>query len=203
MDGVTLRAVDDLTRMDLDRDAAAMVLAQSDAANAPAIAALCAALCEKAGGRDVLCTDDPDEGRQLLAARRQALPALERLGRTLLDDVAVPPPQLPAMIAQIQTIAARHALVIGTFGHAGDGNLHPTIVFDGQDASSEARARAAFGEILLAAIALGGTITGEHGVGSLKQPYLSAMLGETELALMKRIKASFDPRGILNPGRGL
>jgi D-lactate dehydrogenase (cytochrome)/glycolate oxidase len=125
------------------------------------------------------------------------------MGTTLLDDVAVPKPQIPEMLARIEAIGAAHDLVIGTFGHAGDGNLHPTIVFDGRDEGSLARARAAFDAIVRASIALGGTITGEHGVGSLKTDFLTQMVGAQERALMARIKAAFDPRGILNPGKGL
>jgi D-lactate dehydrogenase (cytochrome)/glycolate oxidase len=92
---------------------------------------------------------------------------------------------------------------VGTFGHAGDGNLHPTIVFEGTDPASRAAAGRAFDDILAAALGLGGTITGEHGVGSLKQPYLAQMLGPVERALMARVKAAFDPAGILNPGRAI
>jgi D-lactate dehydrogenase (cytochrome)/glycolate oxidase len=132
-----------------------------------------------------------------------ALPALEKLGTTLLDDVAVPKPALPWMISRIEAIAAKHALTIGTFGHAGDGNLHPTIVFKGGDAQAEARARAAFEEILHAALEMGGTLSGEHGIGSLKQRFLKDMIGPAELALMQRVKHAFDPNGILNPGRAL
>ncbi|APR76690.1 Glycolate dehydrogenase [Minicystis rosea] len=201
MDQTTVRAVEDLARMDLDTEAAALVLVQSDASDAAAAIAACQAICNDHGARSVLCTDDLEEGRLLLEARRQALPALERLGTTLLDDVAVPKPAIPAMIARIRAIAAEHQLVIGTFGHAGDGNLHPTIVFDGTDARSSAAASAAFAAIVREAVALGGSITGEHGVGSLKHGLLGAMIGDTERALMRRIKASFDPRGILNPGK--
>ena len=203
MDRTTVRAVEDVARMDLDTDAAAFVLAQSDATDAPSAMDACERICEAEGAKSVLRTDDGDEGRMLLEARRMALPALEKKGTTLLDDVAVPKPALPAMLDRVRAIAEEHALVIGTFGHAGDGNLHPTIVFDASDARSAEAARAAFGAILHAAIALGGTITGEHGVGSLKQGYLSAMIGETERELMRRIKASFDPRGILNPGKAI
>jgi D-lactate dehydrogenase (cytochrome)/glycolate oxidase len=203
MDGVTVRAVEEVTHMGLDTTAAALVLAQSDAANAAETIGSCAAICRRHNATTVVATDDPDEGKLLLAARRMALPALERQGTTLLDDVAVPKPAIPAMIDRIQRAAERHDLVIGTFGHAGDGNLHPTIVFDGGDADSAARARLAFDEIVRDAVELGGTITGEHGVGSLKRDYLGLMVGEAERALMRRVKAAFDPQGILNPGKGV
>lgn len=203
MDRVTLSAVDEMTRMDLDTSAAALVLVQSDARDAPSTIAECEAICRTHAAKDVLCTDDLEEGRLLLAARRMALPALERKGTTLLDDVAVPKPAIPEMVARIAAIGERHGLVIGTFGHAGDGNLHPTIVFDRMDPASTAAAYTAFEEIVTEAVRLGGTITGEHGVGSLKQKYLATMLGDTERALMARIKAAFDPNGILNPGKAI
>jgi D-lactate dehydrogenase (cytochrome)/glycolate oxidase len=201
MDQTTVRAVEDLAPMDLDTEAAAFVLVQSDGSDAAAAIGACEAICRRHAARSVLRTDDVEEGRMLLEARRQALPALERKGTTLLDDVAVPRPAIPAMIARIRAIAEEHGLVIGTFGHAGDGNLHPTIVFDGADARSAAAASAAFAAILREAVALGGSITGEHGVGSLKRDLLGAMVGDTERALMRRIKEAFDPRGILNPGK--
>jgi glycolate oxidase len=202
MDQVTVKAVEALTHMDLDASAAAMVLVQSDASTARETIAGCDAICREHGATSVLCTDDAEEGGLLLRARRMALPALERMGTTLLDDVAVPKRAIPTMIATIREVAERHALVIGTFGHAGDGNLHPTIVFERADAASTARAYAAFDEIVRAALALGGTITGEHGVGTLKRDYVTRMVGGAEQALMRRVKASFDPKGILNPGKG-
>lgn len=201
MDRTTLLAVERMTNMQLDTSSAAMVLAQSDAVDAAAAIARCAEVCAAHGGAPV-ASDDPEEGKLLLSARRMALPALERLGTTLLDDVAVPKPAIPEMIARIETIAARNELTIGTFGHAGDGNLHPTIVFEPTDDASRARAFVAFDEIVHAALDLRGTIAGEHGVGALKQRYVGTMVGEAEQALMRRIKAAFDPLGILNPGRG-
>jgi glycolate oxidase subunit GlcD len=200
MDRVTLEAVEKHTRMQLDTSAAALVIAQSDAADAPSVIAQCEKLCRLHAARDVTTTDDVDEGRMLLAARRMALPALERLGPTLLDDVAVPPPKIPEMLRAIGRVAAESALTIATFGHAGDGNLHPTIVF--QPSQREVALRA-FDSILRAAIELGGTITGEHGIGSLKRDQLGAMIGEPERALFSRIKAAFDPHGILNPGKAI
>ncbi len=203
MDRTTVRAVEDMTHMDLDVEAAAMVLLQSDASDAAAAIATCQRICEGHAVKSVLCTEDLEEGRMLLLARRMALPALEKKGTTLLDDVAVPKPAIPLLLAQIAAIAERLGLVIGTFGHAGDGNLHPTIVFDPRDDASAAHAYQAFDEIVRAALALGGTITGEHGVGNLKRDYLTAMVGEAERALMARVKAAFDPKGILNPGKAI
>ncbi len=138
-----------------------------------------------------------------MQARRVALTALERQGSTLLDDLAVPIPRLPEMLSAIERIAAEHSLVIGTFGHAADGNLHPTIVFDAADEDHTRRAQQAFDDMVTECLALGGTISGEHGIGVLKEPYLERMVGSVERELMRKVKAAFDPNSILNPGRGL
>ena len=113
----------------------------------------------------------------------------------------MPRPRLAEMVDRIDEIAGRHDVPIATFGHAGDGNLHPTGVVDQRDDAAIERAHKAFGEIFAAAIELDGTITGEHGVGAAKLPYLRARLGADQLALLRRIKAAFDPAGILNPGK--
>jgi glycolate oxidase len=202
MDRTTIRVVDDALKMDLDRDAAALLLAQSDAGGDQAAEeiATMVAVCEKAGADFVAETTDPDEGESLLAARRGALPALERLGSVLLDDVCVPRTRVPDLVIRVEEIAARHDVLIGTFGHAGDGNMHPTVVFDSSDEASTRRAMAAFDDILAAALDLGGTITGEHGVGRLKRPALTRELDEVALDVHRAVKAAFDPAGILNPG---
>lgn len=200
MDRVTVTAVEQLVRMDLDTSAAALLIAQSDAIDAPAAIAQCDALCRAHGAHQVAVTDDVDEGKLLLAARRMALPALERLGTTLLDDVAVPLPAIPEMIRRITRVGEQFGLTIATFGHAGDGNLHPTIVFQPNQRDAALRA---FDAIVRHAIELGGTISGEHGVGSLKRDHLGAMIGESERALLSRVKAAFDPHGILNPGKAI
>ena len=138
----------------------------------------------------------------LMAARRLAYPALERRGATLLDDVGVPLGAIPALLSGIEAIAAREELLIGTFGHAGDGNMHPTVVYDPADPDAAARARQAFAAIVELALSLGGTVTGEHGVGVLKQDHLAAELGDA-LDLHHAVKRAFDPAGILNPGKAL
>ncbi|MDX6741573.1 FAD-binding oxidoreductase [Actinocorallia sp. A-T 12471] len=198
MDRTTIGAVERATRMGLDTDAGALLIVQTDEPDPDAALARYSDACAKA--TELASTTDPSEGEQFLVARRQALPALERLGPTLLDDVAVPRAALAPMIAAIEEIAARHGVTIGTFGHAGDGNLHPTIVFT---PTTEPAARAAFEDIVRTALSLGGTITGEHGVGTLKTPYLTEMLGQTERSLMHRIKTAFDPTHTLNPGKAL
>lgn len=138
-----------------------------------------------------------------MQARRVALTALERRGSTLLDDVAVPVPRLPEMLAAIESTSRRHDVLIGTFGHAADGNLHPTTVFDAANNEEVARAQRAFDDLVRACLKLGGSISGEHGIGILKHSYLETMVGSTERGLMLGIKHAFDPTGILNPGRGI
>lgn len=206
MDGATLAAVEAWQRMDLDTGAAALLLAQSDAAGEAGQAAevrAIAAACQAAGATYVADTADPEEGRMLLAARRFAYPALERLGGTLLDDVAVPRSRIPELLAGTQRIAAEHRATVGTFGHAGDGNFHPTVVYDRADPDSRAAALETFDAIVRLALSLGGTVTGEHGVGTLKRGHLAAELSPAALALHRSVKDALDPLGILNPGKVL
>jgi glycolate oxidase len=156
--------------------------------------------CEAAGATEAVVTDDPAEGEMFVAARRAAFPAIEARGALLLEDVGAPVPLLPDLLAAVSAIAERYDLEIPVVAHAGDGNTHPIIVYTPGDADSERRARAAFAEILDAAIRLGGTITGEHGVGRTKKAALPAQLGDDVMALTRRIKDALDPDGILNPG---
>ncbi|MGB0101152.1 MAG: FAD-linked oxidase C-terminal domain-containing protein, partial [Nocardioides sp.] len=141
-----------------------------------------------------------DEGAAFVAARRMVIPAMETHGSLLLEDVGVPVTRLGALVRGIAEIAAEQEVLIAVVAHAGDGNTHPLIVFDPADADMAARASAAYGAVMDLGIALGGTITGEHGVGRLKRPWLGAYLGPDVLALNERVKHAFDPQGILNPG---
>ena len=202
MDRPTINAVEDMTHMGLDRTAAAMLVVQSDepAGHAAAECALIAGLCEANRAKEVFSTDDPEQGEAFVVARRNAIPAVERTGTLLLEDVGVPLPQLGALVDGIAAISAARAVTIAVIAHAGDGNTHPLIVFDPADADMTARAQAAYGEVMELAMALGGTITGEHGVGRLKRPWLADYLGPDVLALNQRIKDALDPAGILNPG---
>jgi glycolate oxidase len=156
--------------------------------------------CEASGASEVFSTSDPDEGDAFLAARRAAFPAMERLGSLLLEDVGVPVPQLPALVLGVQEIARARDTHIVLVAHAGDGNTHPIIAYPPNDPAAEARARRAFGEVIDLAISHGGNITGEHGVGRLKAPWLPSQLGPDVMALTQRIKDALDPDGILNPG---
>nr|WP_216653481.1 FAD-linked oxidase C-terminal domain-containing protein [Nocardioides sp. zg-DK7169] len=198
MDRTTLRAVDSLTGMGLG-DPAAMLLLQADDADAAATVAAAGRTCTEHGATDVAVAEDDAESDALLEARRQALPALERLGSWLLDDVCVPRSRIVELIRRIEEIAAREGITIGVFGHAGDGNMHPTLVHDGSPDGLAACHRA-FEAITAAALDLGGTITGEHGVGRLKRDWLRRELDPGTQAMSRAVKGALDPRGILNPG---
>jgi glycolate oxidase len=205
MDRPTINAVEDLTRMGLDREAAAMLVIQSDepAGHATAECEQISAICDENGATEVFHTDDPDEGAAFVVARRRAIDAVEQTGTLLLEDVGVPLPQLGALVDGIAAISEARAVTIAVIAHAGDGNTHPLIVFDPADPDMAARAQQAFGEVMDLAISLGGTITGEHGVGRLKRPWLADYLGDDVMALNHRIKQALDPQGILNPGSGI
>jgi glycolate oxidase len=151
----------------------------------------------------VFSTNDPDEGEAFVAARRFAIPAVEAKGALLLEDVGVPLPALATLVSGVEKIAEQHDLMISVIAHAGDGNTHPLIVYDPTDAAMTDRANRAFGEIMDLAVGLGGTITGEHGVGRLKRPWLAGYLGPEAMALNGRIKAALDPDNILNPGAAI
>jgi glycolate oxidase len=202
MDQASLNAIEDYKSMGLDRDAGAMLLAQSDAPGAACAAeiAIMEAACQAAGAKEIFVTDDPDEGELFIAARRAAFPALEARGSLLLEDVGVPIPLLPELLAGIAAIAERHRIEIPVVAHAGDGNTHPNVIYDATDPSSAERAAAAFAEVMTLAISLGGTITGEHGVGRMKRSALPEQLGPDVMALSYKIKNALDPDGILNPG---
>jgi glycolate oxidase len=202
MDRASINAVEDVTKMGLDRNAEAMLVAQSDEPSEHAAFEIAemTALCERNGAGEVFSTDDAEMGESFVVARRMAIPAVERKGSLLLEDVGVPLPQLGALVRRIEAIAAHRQVMVAVIAHAGDGNTHPLVVFDPADLDQAARAQQAYAEIMEAAMDLGGTITGEHGVGRLKRPWLGSYLGEDVLALNQRIKDALDPRGILNPG---
>jgi glycolate oxidase len=201
MDRTTINAVEAHLHMGLDTTAGALLIVQSDSAAAGDDVARAEAACTALGAGFTAATTDAEEGAAFLHARHSSIPALEASGATLLDDVGVPKPRLAELIAGVEAIAARRGLTIATFGHAGDGNLHPTVVYDPADAAAFENAKAAFGEILDVALSLGGTITGEHGIGQIKRAWLPNQVGATERRLMEGIRAVFDPQGILNPGK--
>ncbi|MFZ0379345.1 MAG: FAD-linked oxidase C-terminal domain-containing protein [Solirubrobacteraceae bacterium] len=204
LDKVCIGAVEDYAHIGLDTDAGALLIFGQDG-NAHAIErdmATMARACEAEGATAVRIAASAEEAGDLLQARRAVLPSLSRLRPlTILEDATVPRSRIAEMVEYIQVVAARHGLMIGTFGHAGDGNLHPTVVLDPADEDAVRSAFAAFDEIFDKAIALRGSITGEHGIGIVKLPHLERQLGAEHVALLRRIKAAFDPHGILNPGK--
>ena len=205
MDSVAINAVEDSLHMDLDRSAAAMLVAGSDERGRAGSddAEVMAAVFADNAALEVFSTNDPDEGEAFVAARRFAIPAVEAKGSLLLEDVGVPLPKLGELVVGVERIAAQRDVMISVIAHAGDGNTHPLIVYDPADAAMAERAQVAFGEIMDLAVGLGGTITGEHGVGRLKRPWLSGYLGPEVMELNQRIKSAMDPLGILNPGAAI
>ncbi|MFD0958466.1 FAD-binding oxidoreductase [Paenibacillus chungangensis] len=204
MDNPTIRVVDDFAGLGLPLDMEAILLIEQDGdpetveRDIARISEICAS--ESADRIEVAATRE--EAEKLLTARRSAFTALARLRpTTILEDATVPRSRIADMVLRINEIANKHRVTIATFGHAGDGNLHPTATTDARDAEEIHRVEAAFEEIFEAAIALGGTITGEHGVGMVKAPYLEWKVGEPGIAMMKGIKAAFDPHHLLNPGK--
>jgi glycolate oxidase len=199
MDRAAMDAVEAVRPMGLDAGAAALLLARTDGPGDEA--SRLAAVCEAAGASYVAQTDDADEGELLMGARRMAIPCVERHGTVLIEDVGVPVPRIPELLVAVEQIAARHRTAIPVIGHAGDGNFHPLVTYDASDVDATERAAQAFDAIMAAALELGGTVTGEHGVGSLKTRHLVSQLGDDVMDLTRRIKEAIDPDGILNPGK--
>ncbi|KAA6221618.1 FAD-binding protein [Streptomyces albofaciens JCM 4342] len=202
MDRTSVRAVNAMTHMGLPESTEALLLAAFDTPDPAADLAAVGALCTAAGATDVVPADTPAESDLLLQARRLTLTALERVkSATMIDDVCVPRSQLAAMLDGTAAIAEKYGLTIGVCAHAGDGNTHPTVCFDPADPDESRRARESFDEIMALGLELGGTITGEHGVGVLKKEWLARELGPVGLEMHRGIKAVFDPLGLLNPGK--
>jgi glycolate oxidase len=203
VDGTCLRAVEEWQHLGLPGGVDTLLLAKVDEPGAAgeASAARVAELMAGAGALDVSRADDRAEVDRLFLARRLAYPALERRGPVLTEDVCVPRRAVPEMLRRIQAAAVENAVTIATVAHAGDGNLHPMIIAPEGDDAAKARAKVAFDRIVDDCLALGGTVTGEHGVGLLKLRGAGAELGEGVLALHRAIKNALDPRGTLNPGK--
>ncbi|MGW0772496.1 FAD-binding oxidoreductase [Streptomyces sp. NPDC002835] len=202
MDRTTVRAVNKLANMGLPETTEALLLAAFDTPDPTADLAAVGALCEAAGASGVVPADTAAESELLLQARRMSLTALETVkSATMIDDVCVPRSKLGAMIEGTSAIAEKYGLTIGVCAHAGDGNTHPVVCFDHLDPDESRRARESFDEIMALGLELGGTITGEHGVGVLKKDWLARELGPVSLELQRGIKQTFDPLGILNPGK--
>ena len=201
IDNATINAIEDYRRMDLDRRAAGLLIGQSDSPAADDDVRRMMDCCEKAGADLVMRSGSAEESDMLLEARRLAGTAVMATGPTVIDDVCVPPGQLTTMLAAVQRVSADSGLLIAVTAHVGDGNLHPALVLPDLGERTVARAMDAAERLSRLAVSLGGTITGEHGVGMLKQPWLGGQLDPVALAAHRAVKAALDPAGILNPGR--
>jgi glycolate dehydrogenase FAD-linked subunit len=203
MDRFTIRAVDDVHELGLDRDAAAMLMIESDLPGVAADDELTRAevACLSSGATTTVRSADASEADLLRQARRAAHWALERLGEVKMEDVGVPRARVADMLRAVERIAAKHEVRIGTFGHAGDGNLHPDLVLDRGDPRGEALTKAVQADLYQAALDLGGTVTGEHGIGSARRAWLEPQRGADAVRFMRAIKTALDPQGLLNPGR--
>jgi glycolate oxidase len=202
MDRNTLEAIDDWKNIGLEPGVNAMLIAQAEG-SVPGDAAEMARLCEANGASFVAVSSTQEETDELIGLRRLAYTAKERLGACLVEDVCVPRSVLPDMITIIEEVAARHDAMICTVAHAGDGNLHPVFIFDRGLPEPPANVWAAADEVFRAALRLGGTLTGEHGVGLLKRRWLGLESGPVVNEVQQGIKRVFDPLGILNPGKAI
>lgn len=204
LDRMTVRCVEDFAKIGLPTDVEALVLMETD--GHPAVvedeAAKMIALAKQHGAREVKMAADEAEGARLASARRSAFSALARMKpTTILEDVTVPRSELARMVAHINAVAKKHNLLIGTFGHMGDGNLHPTFLTNERDTEEMHRVELALEEIVDETLRLGGTITGEHGVGLAKKAFLKRQMGDGSYELMRTIKRALDPQALLNPGK--
>ncbi len=205
MDAASIRAVEAHTGAKVlgdDQTPAAILIGQSDLGGPPAEAEMIRLqrACDSAGATFCYVTTDLQEGRMLLQARRDVLTSLEELGTWLTDDVCVPRTEIAALISGCERIAAETGVTITVVGHAGDGNMHPTMVYDGSDPAAVAAAQIAYDRVLDVGRTLGGTITGEHGVGRMKQAHLAKEIGPVGLSVHRAIKKALDPAGLFNPG---
>jgi glycolate oxidase len=204
LDRTTIHCVEDYAKIGLPLDCEALLLMETD--GHPAVVAEEAAqmekICREKGSLEVRVAKDDVEAAKLASARRSAFSALARVApTTILEDATVPRSELAHMIRFVEEIAKKYKLRIGTFGHMGDGNLHPTFLTDERNKEEMHRVEEAFKEIFDEAIRLGGTITGEHGVGLAKKSFLPKFAGEGQMQVMRALRHALDPNGILNPGK--
>ena len=204
MDRATINCVEDYVKIGLPRQMAALLLIEVDGHPAPVAeeAEGVRKILEQVKAAEVHVAKDAEHAASLAAARRTALSALARVSpTTLLEDATVPRSRLAETFGEIERLGEKYKLKVGTFGHAGDGNLHPTVLCDERDHDEMERAHAFYNELYDQVLAWGGTVSGEHGIGLAKKEYLARQIGEGGVKVMKRIKQTFDPEGILNPGK--
>ncbi len=204
LDNFTIRAVEAYSNAGLPVDAGALLLIEVDGhpAQVEDEAAGVEKLCRKFGADSIKVAEDDKERDKIWAARRSALSALAKLKPTLvLEDATVPRSKIPEMVRLLQDISLKYRIDIGTFGHAGDGNLHPTILTDKRDKKEWHRVEAAIEDIFDKALAMGGTLSGEHGTGLAKAPFLKKETGMSSIVFSRRLRKAMDPHGILNPGK--
>ncbi|GAA0472383.1 glycolate oxidase subunit GlcD [Alkalibacillus silvisoli] len=202
IDQPTIKAVEDFSQVGLPTNAEAVLLIEQDGPKmlAERDIAIIEQLTSQHGAINTQIAQSETEAHALREARRTALSALAKLSpTTILEDATVPRSEIATMVKAINDIAKKYNVNIATFGHAGDGNLHPTCTTDLRDKEEWERVEMAFEDIFAKAIELGGTITGEHGVGEMKSPYLEWKVGEQGLQMMKQLKHAFDPYNIMNP----
>jgi len=203
MDKMIIKALEDFAHLGLPVDAEALLLmdVDGDPETVEKQAALVADFCKSQGARDVRVSQSDKENEQLWVARRSAFGAVARMRPTcVIEDATVPVSYLTSAIKKVIEIAERNRVQIAVLAHAGDGNLHPLVLCDERDKDEMARVEKAMGEIVDYAMSVGGTLSGEHGIGIAKAKYLPRQLSETSLKMMRAIKKTFDPQGILNPG---
>ncbi|MCY8438794.1 glycolate oxidase subunit GlcD [Bacillus haynesii] len=204
LDQPTIQVIEDFAKIGLPVHAKAVLLIEQDGTEEAVRRdiAVIEEICKKGNAVSVQTAQTESEAENLREARRTALSALARLKpTTILEDATVPRSEIAEMVKAINTIAEKHQISICTFGHAGDGNLHPTCTTDVRNSEEMKRVEQAFEDIFKKAVELGGTITGEHGVGEMKAPYLELKLGKAGIAAMKSVKQALDPNNIMNPGK--
>jgi FAD/FMN-containing dehydrogenase len=207
MDRTALACVEEAYHLGLNTDVEASLLIQTDGSDAEAVTReieACAAICRQNGSIKVHLSADVGDQAMLWVARQSVAPSLARLAPNKLgEDITVPRNKIPEAVRRLRAISEQYGLPVSIFGHAGDGNLHPNILFDKRDPDQWATVQEMAAAIFALALELGGTLSGEHGIGLLKKAYLEDALGEVSVEVQRRIKAALDPAGILNPGKVL